>query len=51
MHSGIRKNWLRRRFILEGAELFYYDGTGARKGAPPQPRAFHLQSLPHSKSC
>ena len=32
LRSGIRKNWLRRRFVLDGAELSYYDDDGDKKG-------------------
>ena len=33
VRSGIRKNWLRRRFVLEGAELAYFDNDGDKKGS------------------
>jgi hypothetical protein len=32
LHSGIRTNWLRRRFVLEGTGLSYFDDDGVQKG-------------------
>ncbi len=33
MRSGIRTNWLRRRFVLKGTELSYFDDEGVYKGS------------------
>jgi hypothetical protein len=33
VHSGVRKNWLQRRFVLAGAVLSYFDDEGDKKGS------------------
>ena len=44
--SGIRKNWLRRRFKLEGAELAYFDEDGDKKGSV---NLFHASAIRKSE--